>query len=211
MEIHAPHQPVLSLKEFMVHLLVVTAGILIALGLEQSVEAFHHHELAVEARENMLSEIRDNKKELDGNLARLSDAQKERERDMSVVTQLLAHKKLENVTMSVNFNSATLNTASWTTASTIGALSYMDYAEVKRFAEVYKLQALFERLQEDEIKSVQTQFGALSGLSEGPEKVPENDLREIKQGLQQSDAAIKVMAQIGKALSDEYAKTLAAK
>ena len=34
MEIHAPHQPILSVKEALVHLTIVTVGILIALSLE---------------------------------------------------------------------------------------------------------------------------------------------------------------------------------
>jgi hypothetical protein len=45
---------------------MITIGILIALGFEQAVEAWHHHELGVPARENILSEIHDNKREVDG-------------------------------------------------------------------------------------------------------------------------------------------------
>ena len=38
MEVHPPHSPVRSIKDFMVHLLAITIGLLIALGLEASVE-----------------------------------------------------------------------------------------------------------------------------------------------------------------------------
>lgn len=37
MEVHPPHKPIHSVKEFMVHLLAITIGLLIALGLEASV------------------------------------------------------------------------------------------------------------------------------------------------------------------------------
>jgi hypothetical protein len=46
MELHAPGGPVRSFKDFLVHIGVVTLGILIALGLEQLVEAHHRSQLA---------------------------------------------------------------------------------------------------------------------------------------------------------------------
>lgn len=65
MEIHAPEGPVTSLKEFLVHIGIVTIGILIALSLEGLLEWHHHRELVEEARANIASEIRDNRKDLD--------------------------------------------------------------------------------------------------------------------------------------------------
>ncbi len=64
MEIHPPHQPVLTVKEALVHLGIVTIGILIALSLEGLVEWQHHRHLVAEARENIAEEIRDNSGEL---------------------------------------------------------------------------------------------------------------------------------------------------
>jgi hypothetical protein len=64
MDIHPPMKPVESLKEFGMHLLIVTTGILIALSLEGLLEWRHHRELAQEARTNILNEIRDNEKGL---------------------------------------------------------------------------------------------------------------------------------------------------
>ncbi len=46
MDVHAPHKPIHSIKEFLVHLLAITIGLLIALGLESSVEWVHHRHLA---------------------------------------------------------------------------------------------------------------------------------------------------------------------
>lgn len=44
---------------------MIIIGILIALGLEQAVQVWHHHELDAQARENILQEIGDNKREID--------------------------------------------------------------------------------------------------------------------------------------------------
>jgi len=62
MKVHPPHGPIHSIKEFLVHLLAITIGLLIALGLEASVEWVHHRRLVREARENIFQEIRDNER-----------------------------------------------------------------------------------------------------------------------------------------------------
>ena len=65
MEIHAPHQPITSWRDVVVHLAIVTVGILIALGLETLVELKQHRDMGIEARENITHELQDNKRELD--------------------------------------------------------------------------------------------------------------------------------------------------
>src|SRR5215831_16086023 len=70
MEIHAPDKPILTVKEAIVHLSIVTAGILIALSLEGLVEWRHHRSLVREARENIAAEMQDNRKELQKALER---------------------------------------------------------------------------------------------------------------------------------------------
>ena len=191
----------------MVHLLVVTAGIIVALGLEQSVEAFHHHRLAAEARDNMLTEIGDNKKDLDKHLAKLAEEKKEREADIDVIDRFLANKNLAHGSMAINFSPATLNSASWATASTVGALAYMEYGQVKQFAQVYKKQEFFDRLQDEEIKDVQVASGMMASF-DGPAKPAGEELRTLRRQLLQGSAALEVLRQLGEQLSAEYDKVL---
>src|SRR5260370_32997743 len=62
LDVHAPHQTVHSWKDFWVHLATISIGLLIAIGLEQSVEAIHRlHErhrleqdLQLEAKKNLI-------------------------------------------------------------------------------------------------------------------------------------------------------------
>jgi hypothetical protein len=42
LEVHPPHEKVHSLAQFFVHIAAITIGLLLALGLEQTVEYFHH-------------------------------------------------------------------------------------------------------------------------------------------------------------------------
>jgi hypothetical protein len=48
MELHVPHGSVRSIKDFLIHLGIVTLGIVIALGLGQLVEAYHRSRMAAE-------------------------------------------------------------------------------------------------------------------------------------------------------------------
>src|SRR3954469_15107450 len=65
-EIHAPHKPILTVAEALVHLSIVTAGILIALSLEGARQWYEHRSLVWETRENLHREIAANKAELAG-------------------------------------------------------------------------------------------------------------------------------------------------
>jgi hypothetical protein len=64
MEIHAPHHSILTIKEALVHLCLITTGILIALSLEGTLEWWHHRELVQETRQNLQNEIRSNQKDI---------------------------------------------------------------------------------------------------------------------------------------------------
>src|SRR5579863_6651715 len=43
LDVHAPHEAVHTWKAFFIHIATICVGLLIAVGLEQTVEAVHHH------------------------------------------------------------------------------------------------------------------------------------------------------------------------
>lgn len=63
MEVHAPHEPIHTWRDFFVHIATITIGLLIAIALEQSVEWFHHRHVVHVARENIRHEIEINRGE----------------------------------------------------------------------------------------------------------------------------------------------------
>ena len=46
LDVHAPHEPIHTWKGFVIHIVTITIGLLIAIGLEQLVEYFHHQHQA---------------------------------------------------------------------------------------------------------------------------------------------------------------------
>jgi hypothetical protein len=208
MEIDLPRGPIHSVKDFFIHIFTITVGILIALGLEQAIVAYHHRELANEARANIISELRDNKHNLDESRRGIPKLIKQPELLLSLVNEALAHRLKKTPPMELHFALVTTTSTSWTTAQAVGALTYMNYQEVKDFSETYQLQQRFEDVQKTAFEATIAAISAVGELKVGMEKWSTQDLENARQQLQRCSAADQVFDQFAKALSDEYAEVL---
>lgn len=209
MEIHPPSHPIMSLREFFVHLSMVTIGILIALGLEQTVEAWHHRELGVEARENILNEIRDNKQKVDRARPVVARNKEALQRSLATLRLYMAHKPPQHGEMQFLVSGPTLSTTSWTTASTTGALGYMSYAEAKRFAGAYQVQAVLQHAEDDMVQSAVPAFSLVAFNSAGPAGLRDDQLRDLERQISNCLGNVVFFDQVADQLSKEYARVLA--
>jgi hypothetical protein len=142
-DIHPPHGSVHTAKDFLFHMLTVVLGILIALSLEGLIEWHHHQSLAAEARSNLTSEIRQNRDRLEKGLSLAPDAEN---RLKSTIERVEVYRK-NHVAPSSGFDWSfglfPLSDTAWKTASSTGAIAYMDYAEVPQYTRAYVLQEVF--------------------------------------------------------------------
>ena len=53
LDVHAPHESVHSWKSFFIHIATIVVGLFIAVGIEQAVEAIHHHRESSHLQEQM--------------------------------------------------------------------------------------------------------------------------------------------------------------
>jgi len=144
MEFHAPESPIHSFKDFFIHILVVTCGILIALGLEGVREMVHNHRLVRETRENVRFEMGINQEHSKDELARVALYDKQLK---SLIVDLpeLAHQHPEQINQRLGsiFNPGYFFlTNSWQSALSTGALEHMSTDEVNAYggaAEVIKI------------------------------------------------------------------------
>ncbi len=56
LDVHPPHQAAHTWKEFFIHIATIVIGLIIAVCLEQAVEAIHHHHEASDLREELHAE-----------------------------------------------------------------------------------------------------------------------------------------------------------
>lgn len=206
MEIDLPRAPIESVKDFFIHIFTITVGILIALGLEQSLEAYHHYQLANEARANIVSELRDNKREVDNGLKGVTTLNQQYRHALDMIELFIIHKQPKDASMTLAYPMTQLSSTSWSTAQSTGALSFMNYQEVKNFSGAYTLQ---DQVQQQQQQQFQTYELALSGLaSGGPGKMSQEELQSGKQEIKRTMAALFVLEQLESQLSKKYTEIL---
>ena len=137
MDIHPPHGPVNSFKDFLLHLLTVILGILIALSLEGLIEWHHHRSLAEEARSNLTAEIRENRQLLAGGLPAAPAAEQRLKATIETIEAYRKDRRDDRTSkLDWSFGLFPLSATGWSTASSTGALSYMDYSEVQGYTRL---------------------------------------------------------------------------
>ena len=152
LDVHAPDHEINGARDFFVHLFTITIGLLIALGLEAGVEALHHRSQRKEAETLIRREIRNNLNQLQEGAP---VATTELHQMTAVLQGLQARAQSQPVTFNENdfvFHEAPIQDAAWRTANSTGALTYMDYAEVERFSDAYKEQALLQTMEEQALE-----------------------------------------------------------
>jgi hypothetical protein len=137
MEIHGPEGPTSSFKDFLIHIVIVTIGILIALGLEGIRETIYVHRVVRDARENFHVELVGNRRNLDRELKNDSEM-------LAQLNQIIADlPKLRKDPAEFRARVAKLypsgyffSSSRWESALSTGALGHMSVDEVNQYAEV---------------------------------------------------------------------------
>ena len=88
LDVHAPHGRMEGLRDFLLHLLTITIGLLIALGLEGCVGWQHHRNLVHEAEDGMRGEVAQNLGTVTTLQKQIADHQKELDADLAVIAGL---------------------------------------------------------------------------------------------------------------------------
>jgi len=143
MDLHPPGGPVRSVKDFFVHIGVVTLGILIALGLEQLVEAHHRASLAKIAVAGFRKELAYNQGQVRDVLARMPELQGKID---TAIAKLSPNPSPGNSAAPISYPGISLDvvsTASWDTAIATQALNELPFDAVTRYAQAYGTLRLF--------------------------------------------------------------------
>jgi hypothetical protein len=141
-EVHSPHETIHGWRDFLIHLLTITIGLLIALSLEGLVEWQHHRDLVHEAEASLHAEIENNAKDLPNTIAALHKQQDSLKNDVTVLSYIVKnHKAPEHSSLDINFSINSFADVGWKTVQSTGALSYMPYDRAQEYAGIYSTQA----------------------------------------------------------------------
>jgi len=137
LDVHPPHHPAHTWKDFLIHIATIVVGLLIAVGLEQGVEAIHHHHELQKAREELRDEVQSNRRANAKQLDYIHQVQAELNADM---TLLLAHRMNNKpLTASLHFDweFRRSSSAAWDTNKQSGALNLMPHPELGYYDYVF--------------------------------------------------------------------------
>jgi hypothetical protein len=139
MDVHAPHEPVHTWRDFAIHLTIVTIGLFIALSLEALVEHLHQRHLLHTAEANLHVELHDNHDYLADDEQHLDLTEAHLQHDVAL---LLARKSNPALADALNFgwHWDGLQDSAWTTARDSGALALMPFDTQQGWSSIYAQQ-----------------------------------------------------------------------
>jgi hypothetical protein len=115
-DVHPPNTSIHGWRDFSIHLATITIGLLIALGLEGSVEWLHHRHVMHQAEAGLLAEIRSNSQSMQKKIGSLDAHQEELKRDVMILDQMIAHPEAVNHgSLSVSIDITGFLDVSWRT------------------------------------------------------------------------------------------------
>jgi hypothetical protein len=88
LDVHAPNHPIGGWKDFFVHLVTISIGLLIAVGIEGCVELHREHNLVREARETMREEIQHNSDEMKRAVVKLDQQAATLKKNIDTLTRI---------------------------------------------------------------------------------------------------------------------------
>ena len=206
MDVHPPHSPIHSVKDFMIHLLAITIGLLIALGLESIVSWMHHRHQAGEAKEEIRQELSSNREMVSKHLASIPGEIKFLE---GITVQLEAEKAGGGAEPMPDYNRyfpLFLNSA-WQTANSTGTLRYMEYEEVKRYSAIYAEQTLAGDELERNV-AVRREFFQLASRMSRKERLSAEECDRGEQVVEGEKFGVEVLKELDQSLIYKYNREL---
>ncbi len=155
LEVHPPEHAAHTWRDFFVHIATIVVGLLIAIGLEQSVEWVHHKHLVHQAHGNLEVEARFNQRKFQENEAGLATTQRALLFDMGTLRNLRKHPEAaQQARLTAQWSWNSFESSAYDTAHDTGALSYMPYQELQDIDSVYRQQGYVHQAMIDYISSM---------------------------------------------------------
>jgi hypothetical protein len=198
-----------GVRWFWAELVTITAGILIALAIDGLLEQRRERALVREAHAAIAFEVTENLRDLEATLPSLNAHEHGLKDGLRLVEQLLRHEAVADRRFQAPLSTPSLNQASWVTADRTGALAFMQYADVKRYSELYLLQDLVVASQYRLLERLPSlAVLALIGTADDLTPPRAQDLEAARSTLMESIGAVSLHRELAVQLADAYKRSL---
>jgi hypothetical protein len=211
LDVHPPHEPVHGWRDFLLHILTITIGLLIALGLEGCVEWQHHRHLVHEAEASLHAEIASNAKDIPDALSNLHKNQDDLKHDVEVLKYVIRnHKPPADEHMAIGSGIQTFADVSWRTAQSTSALSYMPYARAEEYADIYATQTELYNAEQQAARDAIISLAPFMNLGDKDPDLSEAQANEMKPKIEVLQGQLTLVGSVMNSLDTAYKKFLAA-
>jgi hypothetical protein len=210
LDVHPPHEPVHGVRDFIIHLLTITIGLLIAVGIEGCVEWQHHRHLVHEAEASLHEEIKFNANGMQNVIDSIHNQQKTLKQDLVVLQQFAKGSTPKDKSMSVTWRILTLDDVSWRTAQATGAFAYMPYADAREYANIYHAQEEYDGVQHQALRDATYSVALFVGTEDTNSDPTPEEAKEVISRMQVLQAQLLNLDSFATTLNAEYKKFLEA-
>ena len=141
LDVHPPHEPTHTWKDFFIHIATIVVGLLIAIGLEQMVERIHEHYELRETREALADERVANRELMARDQQEWLEVYRELRSNLEVLTYLRSHPgtKQADLPAALDWMQGPFLSqhAVWDAAEQNGVVHHMPLDEANRYQDLY--------------------------------------------------------------------------
>jgi hypothetical protein len=137
LDVHPAHHAASSWKEFFIHIATIVIGLLLAVGLEQTVEYVHHRRELTEARRELAEEKRFNLEEFRHTSAEFQNTGDHLKSYLAALRQSIKNPAAPLPVLQVPIDYVYSQYTAWTTAQRDGALTLMPPEEQRGIDRMY--------------------------------------------------------------------------
>ena len=138
-EVHPPHENVHTWRQFFIHIAAITIGLLIAIGLEQTVVYFHHRHQLQEARRELAVELETNRRVVGINLEATRKVAADLDADMAALrAPQISPSDIRSKLVYGLGNFYWPKDATWQAVKQNGSLGLMAHDELHYYVYIYE-------------------------------------------------------------------------
>jgi hypothetical protein len=163
LDVHPPHQAAHTWKDFFIHIATIVIGLLIAVGLEQTVEYFHHRHQGHEAVRLLQEEWEFNRTSLAVNLQMLPWRERYLRKDLEVLERLRTRTLRADDQLNFYSNRYMFTDSNWREVQQNGTAAYLPKADGAWY--VYQNEDQFNTLAHQSTLDLQRSYAVLNTSS----------------------------------------------
>jgi hypothetical protein len=210
-DVHAPHEPVMNWRDFFIHLITITIGLLIALSLEGCVEWQQHRHLVRDAEASLQAEIQNNARDMQGTLDDLHRQQAVLKQDVVVLKGIARTRKMpKKGSLDVTFHIHGFEDVGWKTAQSTGALSYMPYNRAEEYSDIYGQQDALYLSEQQAARDTILALGPFLNMTDSDPDLTPEQAEAIQAKIEALQGQLLLVNSFMGGLDREYKKFLAA-